>query len=156
MRCSVLSLQDYFDTHTHVHAQGHTKMTASRPSPSESSTTTAFTLRNPPYSYFHLSLQSLSPQQPKLLDEIIARSYLTAALQQYLGLTGTAIAIDILKAEGTNVWIRVPRDDETAVAAAVSQWASPKGVNLRIEARGSWLGGVFAKGEKDGRLWTLE
>ncbi|KAK4945205.1 hypothetical protein LTR10_015631 [Elasticomyces elasticus] len=120
------------------------------------STTTAFTLRNPPYAYFHLSLRLLSPQASPDLDDITARSYLTAALQQYLGLTGTAIPIDILKTEGASVCIRVPRDDEGAVAAAVSQWASPKGVSLRIDARGSWLGGVIARGGRDAKLWTLE
>ncbi len=124
-------------------------------------TTTSFTLRNPPYAYFHLSIQSLAalpPQSSQSLDEITARSYLTAALQQYLGLTGTAIAIDILKVEGPNVWIRVPRDDESAVTAALSQWCSAKGVSLRVEARGSWLGGVAASGGgvDDAKLWSLE
>ena len=131
-------------------------MTANKPRHSDASVTTTFTLRNPPYSYFHLSLQSLTPQRLQPLDEITARSYLTTALQQYLGLTGIAVPIDILKVEGRSVWIRVPRDDEAGVAAAVSQWVSSKGVNFRIEARGSWLGGVLAKGGKDSRLWTLE
>ena len=118
--------------------------------------TTAFTLRNPPYAYFHLSLRSLSSQASQDLDEITARSYLTAALQQYLGLTGTSIPVDILKTDGASVWIRVPRDDEAAVAAAVSQWTSPKGVSLKIDARGSWLGGVVTRGGRDAKLWTLE
>ncbi|KIX10257.1 uncharacterized protein Z518_01338 [Rhinocladiella mackenziei CBS 650.93] len=117
--------------------------------------TTTFTLRNPPYTYFHLSLQSLPPQPQQSLDEITARSYLTAALRQYLGLTGTAIGIDILKVNGANVWIRIPRDDEMAVTGALSQWVSSQGVNLRIEARGSWLGGVVARGERDRNLWSL-
>ncbi|KAL6242815.1 hypothetical protein RBB50_010461 [Rhinocladiella similis] len=120
--------------------------------------TTNFTLRNPPYSYFHLSLRSLSPGEPaQFLDEITTRSYLTAALQQYLGLTGTAIPIDILKTEGPNAWIRVPKDDEPGVAGALAQWTSPKGVNLRIEGRGSWLGGVVGGGkDAANELWTLE
>lgn len=118
-----------------------------------------FTLRNPPYTYFHLSLQSLAlqPQSPQALDDVAARSYLFAALQQYLGLTGTAIPIDILQVEDRNVWIRVPREDEVAVTAALSQWVGARGVSLRIEARGNWLGGVLAtKAEKDVKLWTMQ
>lgn len=128
-------------------------MAASKPA---RDTTTSFTLRKPPYSYLHLTLQSLQSNPPQTLDEITARSYLTAALQQYLGLTGAAIPIDILKVEGRSVWIRVPRDDEVAVTSAVSQWVSTKGVSLRIEARGSWLGGVVALGRRDEKLWSLE
>ncbi|KIW17205.1 hypothetical protein PV08_04396 [Exophiala spinifera] len=122
-------------------------------------TATTFTLRNPPYAYLHLSLRALSPQdtaQNLDLDEITTRSYLTAALQQYLGLTGTAIPIDILKVEGPNAWIRVPKDDESGVAGALAQWSSAsRGVNLRIEGRGSWLGGVVGR-RKDVKLWSLE
>ncbi|KAK5393708.1 hypothetical protein LTR07_001159 [Exophiala xenobiotica] len=128
-------------------------MATSKMTQRDSSTTTSFTLRNPPYAYFHLSIQSLQ------FNEITARSYLTAALQQYLGLTGTAIEIDILKVEGAHIWIRVPRDDEFAVTAALSQWCSSAegSVSLRVEARGSWLGGVAASGgATNGKLWSLE
>ncbi|KAK5225458.1 hypothetical protein LTR47_009305 [Exophiala xenobiotica] len=134
-------------------------MATSKMTQRDSSTTTSFTLRNPPYAYFHLSIQSLQFSQSQSLDEITARSYLTAALQQYLGLTGTAIEIDILKVEGAHIWIRVPRDDESAVTAALSQWCSlaEGSVSLRVEARGSWLGGVAASGgATDGKLWSLE
>ncbi|KAK5467989.1 hypothetical protein LTS15_000962 [Exophiala xenobiotica] len=134
-------------------------MATSKMTRRDSSTTTSFTLRNPPYAYFHLSIRSLQSNQSQSLDEITARSYLTAALQQYLGLTGTAIAIDILKVEGAHVWIRVPRDDESAVTAALSQWCSSAdgSMSLRVEARGSWLGGVAASGgATDAKLWTLE
>jgi ribonuclease P/MRP protein subunit POP8 len=133
-------------------------MAANGPSLKEPTTAT-ITLRNPPFSYFHLRLTSLEEQaQQQPLDELTIRSYLTAALQQYLGLTGTAIPIDILKVDGAqNAWIRVPRDDEVAVTTAVSQWVGSKGVNLRIEARGTWLGGVVARrGRAGGKLWSPE
>jgi ribonuclease P/MRP protein subunit POP8 len=123
-----------------------------KPAPKDATTT--ITLRNPPYSYFHLSLKSLTPQASAHVDELTIRSYLTAALQQYLGLTGTAIPIDILKVQNQDAWIRVPRDDEVAVTAAVSQWAGSKGVSLKIEARGTWLGGVVSRGRS--KMWTLE
>ncbi|KIW71431.1 hypothetical protein PV04_03600 [Phialophora macrospora] len=131
---------------------------ASNTSSLKEPTTTTVTLRNPPFSYFHLRLISLEPQPQQPLDELTIRSYLTAALQQYLGLTGTAIPIDILKVDDDqNAWIRVPRDDELAVTAAVSQWVGSKDVNLRIEARGTWLGGVVARrGRVGGKLWSLE
>ncbi|OCT54894.1 hypothetical protein CLCR_03183 [Cladophialophora carrionii] len=129
-------------------------MTNSKPSPKAPAST--ITLRNPPFSYFHLRLTSLEQQPQQPLDELTIRSYLTAALQQYLGLTGTAIPIDILKVEQQNAWIRVPRDDEVAITAAISQWVGSKGVNLRIEARGTWLGGVVARGRLGGKLWSLE
>ncbi|OQV07732.1 hypothetical protein CLAIMM_12128 [Cladophialophora immunda] len=128
-------------------------MTKTKPGDAKEPTTT-FTLRNPPYSYFHLRLHAMPPQADQSLDEITLRSYLTAALQQYLGLTGAAIPVDILKVESPNAWIRVPCDDEVAVTAAVSQWVGSKGVSLGIEARGSWLGGVVAKGDTKG-LWSL-
>jgi ribonuclease P/MRP protein subunit POP8 len=135
-------------------------MATSKMTQRDSSTTTSFTLRNPPYAYFHLSIRSLQfSQSSQSLDEITARSYLTAALQQYLGLMGTAIAIDILKVEGAHIWIRVPRDDESAVTAALSQWCSSAegSVSLRVEARGSWLGGVAASGgATNAKLWSLE
>ncbi|KAJ9612032.1 hypothetical protein H2200_003627 [Cladophialophora chaetospira] len=129
-------------------------MTKSKSTPKEPTTT--ITLRNPPYTYFHLHLHTLSEQNSQSLDELTIRSYLTSALQQYLGLTGTAIPIDILKVDGLDAWIRVPRDDEVAVTAAVSQWVGVKGIGLKIEARGSWLGGVVARGRMDRKLWTLE
>ncbi|KIW75634.1 hypothetical protein Z517_10376 [Fonsecaea pedrosoi CBS 271.37] len=120
----------------------------------EPTTTTTFTLRNPPYSYFHLHLHTIPLHTDQALDEITLRSYLSAALQQYLGLTGGAIPVDILKVEGSDAWIRVPSDDEVAVTAAVSQWVGVRGVSLAIVARGSWLGGVVAKGATKG-LWSL-
>jgi ribonuclease P/MRP protein subunit POP8 len=132
-------------------------MAANGPSLKEPTTAT-ITLRNPPFSYFHLRLISLEEQAQQPLDELTIRSYLTAALQQYLGLTGTAIPIDILKVDNDqNAWIRVPRDDEVAVTTALSQWVGSKGVNLRIEARGTWLRGVVARrGRAGGKLWSLE
>jgi ribonuclease P/MRP protein subunit POP8 len=127
---------------------------------SKSTASGVLTLRDPPYAYFRLSLQSGQPRQVAAVDDITLRSYLTAALQQYLGLTGTAISVDILQTEGSSAVIRVPSDDETAVAAAVSQWTTAKGggaLSLRIEARGAWLGGVVGRTSPDnGKLWTPE
>ena len=118
-----------------------------------------FTLRGAPYTYLHLSLTNIAEATPRVpLDAITARSYLTSALSQYLGLTGTAIPIDILKVTGQHFWIRVPREDASAVVVAIGQWANALvGVSLKVEARGEWLGGVVAVGEmRRERLFSLE
>ncbi|EEH46065.2 uncharacterized protein PADG_02215 [Paracoccidioides brasiliensis Pb18] len=124
-----------------------------------------FTSRKPPWSYLKLqlitqpSLPSSSPSTP--LDEITARTYLTTALSQFLGISGTSISIDILKIENSTdnhstgqennnniVWIRVPRDDVAAVVAAVSSWIGDgsqvgSSVSWRIRAKGSFLGALI-------------
>jgi ribonuclease P/MRP protein subunit POP8 len=136
------------------HARFSYKMTQNQSAPKD--ITATITLRNHPYSYFHLRFNSLETQTQHPFDELTLRSYLTAALQQYLGLTGTAIPVDILKVEDQNAWIRVPSDDEIAVTAAITQWVGVQGVSLGIVARGTWLGGVLARGRRDRKLWTLE
>ncbi|KAI5297293.1 hypothetical protein KEM55_004901, partial [Ascosphaera atra] len=92
-------------------------------------------------------------------DALTARTYLTSALSQYLGLVGTSIPIDILKLktdgqqqQGRNckaVWIRVPRDDAAAVAGAISSWvgnsaSETEAVALRVVAKGNFLGALVA------------
>lgn len=123
---------------------------------------TTFTLRNPPYSYLHLrsttqTASNATHKQKEQLefDEITVLSNLTSALNQYLGLTGSAIPIDILKVEGTEAWVRLPKDDEKALVAALSQWTGKSGVTLRVLARGSWLGGLHSSVD-DAKLWSLE
>ena len=99
------------------------------------------------YTYFHLVLLTSTPSssaQPSL-DLLTARTYLTSALSQYLGLTGTAIPIDFLKIEGRSVWIRVPREDGVALVGALSQWVGKDSdVSWRVKAKGEWLGSVVA------------
>ncbi|KAL8843145.1 MAG: hypothetical protein Q9170_000275 [Blastenia crenularia] len=63
------------------------------------------------------------------IDILTARTFLTAALQQYLGLAGTAIAIDFLKVEGSDVWVRVPREDGAAVVGAIPAKTSNRGID---------------------------
>lgn len=88
-----------------------------------------------------------------LLDPITARTYLTSALSQFLGLTGTSISIDILKISSENatdtVWIRVPRPDGAAVVAALSSWigggSSGSGtVAWRVCGKGNFLNPLIA------------
>ncbi|KAJ5099799.1 hypothetical protein N7532_006800 [Penicillium argentinense] len=144
--------------------------------PQESSSTIHFTSRNPPWTYLKLQLipqPDASSLQP--LDALSARTYLSSALSQFLGLTGTAIPIDILKigndatpksAEKQSLppsmtkkydcaWIRVPREDSAAVVAALSSWiggsSSGSGANVawRVCAKGNYLGALVAGSGKD-------
>ncbi|KAJ9243625.1 hypothetical protein DTO271D3_1650 [Paecilomyces variotii] len=118
-----------------------------------------FTARNPPWSYLKLQLipQPGYSSANTLLDELTTRTYLSSALSQFLGVTGTAISIDLLKVEndGTNryAWIRVPRDDASAVVSAVSSWiggskssgssgANAGNVAWRVCAKGNFLGAL--------------
>ncbi|KAL1968960.1 hypothetical protein VTN77DRAFT_794 [Rasamsonia byssochlamydoides] len=124
-----------------------------------------FTARNPLWTYLKLQL-ILQPGSSTIttLDAVTARTYLTSALSQFLGLTGTAISIDILKIEtvrtaaaaNTFLWIRVPREDAAAVVAALSSWiggsrtssggssSSSSGADVawRVCAKGNFLAAV--------------
>ncbi|KAK2875610.1 hypothetical protein FQN49_001570 [Arthroderma sp. PD_2] len=131
-------------------------------------TLVTLTSRKPQWAYLHLELATASSDSitkapaPTLLDPLTAKTYLSAALSQFLGLSGTAIPIDILKI-GDNVsqkstktiWIRVPYDDAAAVAAAMSSWigsASGSGsmdVAWRVIARGSRLGALVGGNGKE-------
>ncbi|KAL2384587.1 hypothetical protein RJZ90_001901 [Blastomyces dermatitidis] len=114
-----------------------------------------FTSRKPPWSYLKLQLYEdpvLYLSASTSFDALTARTYLSSALSQFLGVSGTSISIDILKIEtippGLNtLWIRVPRDDSAAVVAAVSSWVgggAQTGANVswRIRAKGGFLGAL--------------
>ncbi|KAL4800999.1 hypothetical protein BDV19DRAFT_6338 [Aspergillus venezuelensis] len=118
-----------------------------------------FTARNPPWTYLKLQLihQLNTSQTTKatLLDPLTARTYLTSALSQFLGLSGTAIPIDILsisqpqsesRSSEKYIWIRVPRQDGASVVAALSSWIGGMdqvdnggSVALRLCAKGNFL-----------------
>jgi ribonuclease P/MRP protein subunit POP8 len=108
--------------------------------PKKSTITTHFIIRSPQWSSIHL--QHLSPTssegETSAFDALIAHNHLTAALSQFLGLHGEAITIDILKVEGTEVWIRVPAADKAALIAAAGGWISRKGEGWRVIGTSSW------------------
>jgi ribonuclease P/MRP protein subunit POP8 len=120
----------------------------------------ALTISKPPYTYLHLRLISTSSSsaQKTILDELTAKSYLTSALTQFLGLTGSAIPIDILKTEGNDVWIRTMREDGSAVVAAVGGWVRAVAgetegeMGWRVVGRGNWLGGLVGRERCEG-VW---
>ncbi|KAL8646956.1 MAG: hypothetical protein Q9226_006634 [Calogaya cf. arnoldii] len=106
------------------------------------------TIRHLPWTYFHLVLISSSEVTSRSTDAevdiLTARTYLTSALQQFFGVTGTAIPVDFLKVDGRSIWIRVPRDDSAVVVSAISGWIGREGVAWRIKGRSEWLGSLVA------------
>lgn len=123
---------------------------------------TTKTIKTPPFSYACLELISSSPppsasQNTPGLDAVTTRTYITSALTQFLGLTGSSISIDILKIEGSKAWIRTPREDLAPVIAATGGWVG-KGmgpderVGWRVRGSGNWLSTLVAKSEED-NIW---
>lgn len=101
------------------------------------------TVKAPPFSYAHLVL-STDAATPVELDILQVRAYCTAALRQFLGLTGLAISVDILKVDGVECWVRVPRPHLGSFAAAITAWpgSSEGGAHcvLRVKQCADWLG----------------
>lgn len=77
------------------------------------------------FAYTHLSLATDSSEAIRF-DEIQVIAYCNAALQQFLGLTGLAIRMEIVKADGTNFWVRVPRGDGNKFNAAITAYRGTK------------------------------
>ncbi|OQE40075.1 hypothetical protein PENCOP_c006G06757 [Penicillium coprophilum] len=148
------------DTQTDMKIDTNVSLTqaAKRKAPEPKPKTLHFTSRNPPWTYLKLKLIPQPGSAPQPLDPLSARTYLSSALSQFLGLTGTAIPIDILKIENASpsttkydiVWIRVPREDASAVVSAVSSWiggnnsAGSADVAWRVCAKGNFLGALVA------------
>ncbi|CAG7961564.1 unnamed protein product [Penicillium salamii] len=137
---------------------------AKRKAPETKSKNIHFTSRNPPWTYLKLKLIPQPGNTPQPLDALSARTYLSSALSQFLGLTGTSIPIDILKIENARqptekydtVWLRVPREDASAVVSAVSSWigggnksVGSADVAWRICAKGNFLGALVAGSGED-------
>jgi ribonuclease P/MRP protein subunit POP8 len=111
---------------------------------------TSITIKTPPFSYAHLSLQTTTTSP--VLDEPTINIYLTSALKQFLGLSGTAVAsnVDILKVEGNECWVRVPRGDLSVFLAAVGGWiggggGEGNGVSWWVRGSGNWLSALGGK-----------
>lgn len=115
------------------------------------------TIKQPPFSYAHLELVSYESSTPLTLDNLQLKSYCTTALRQFLGITGAAISFDILKVQGSHGWVRLPRGDLGAFAAALTAWrgASDDGVQVSLQVRqcADWLGAMVGTDGQD-RLWN--
>ncbi|KAI1745821.1 hypothetical protein F4680DRAFT_442096 [Xylaria scruposa] len=116
-------------------------------------------IKAPPYSYAHLELFNAAEPAAKMeeLDALQAKSYCTAALKQFLGVTGMAIPLDVLKVEGQSCWLRLPRDDLGAFAAAITAWqgTNQDGISSTFRLRGcsDWLGALVGQRDEQ-KLWT--
>lgn len=115
------------------------------------------TIKTTPFSYAHLELITDRPEEAVELDNLQVKSYCTIALRQFLGLTGAAIPLDILKTNGSECWLRVPRQDLGSFAAAITAWkgTSDGGVQyvLRMKQCSDWLGVMVGSDGQD-RLWN--
>lgn len=105
--------------------------------------TTQFSIRKPDWTY--IRLQHLSPGKAADLDNMTAHMHLNAALSSFLGLHGSAIAFDILKLEGQDVWIRVHAEDRAAVIAATGGWFSKSRDGWRVRSWSHWNAGAAGR-----------
>jgi ribonuclease P/MRP protein subunit POP8 len=131
---------------------------APKPSVTKSHVLFSSTVRAPPHAYARLGLIFDGPKLPKL-DNLQVRSYLTAALRQFMGDHGAAVAIDILKVDGKECWVRLPRQDLSLLAAAITAYpgitmggSGGTGV-LRMLACGDWLGSLVGRDGEE-MMWV--
>jgi len=115
------------------------------------------TISKPAFAYAHLELVAVGAQTAApALDELQVRSHLSAALSLFLGVTGAAIPVDILKVERRQCWVRVPRDDLAPFTAAVTAWPGVEDEHAQavfhVRAAGNWLGSLVGRGEQQ-KLW---
>ncbi|KIV98627.1 uncharacterized protein PV09_09575 [Verruconis gallopava] len=109
------------------------------------------TIRKPSWMYFHLQLFStLTASVNGELDIITAKRHLTSALQRFVGLHGAAIPVDILKLKDKEMWIRVPREDGTAVHEALAGWVNDS-VRWIVKGKDEWLARLATGGVKGGQ-----
>ncbi|KAJ4990661.1 hypothetical protein SVAN01_03892 [Stagonosporopsis vannaccii] len=91
------------------------------------------TFRKPSWSYFHLTLvtpgTAANPplafpavSGPRDIDALTVSSLLLQPLNTYLGITGSAVPVDILHTQGRNAYVRIPRQDARAFRAGLSGW----------------------------------
>lgn len=116
------------------------------------------TIKTPSFSYAQLELFSEGPTSVDTeMDTLQLRSYCNAALRQFLGDTGSAIAIDILKVEGGECWVRVPRQDLSPFAAAITAWTGVMEQGhrriLRVKQCSDYLGAMVGADGQDS-LWS--
>lgn len=116
------------------------------------------TLKTPPFAYAHLGLATPSPTAATL-DALQVRAYCAAALRRFLGDTGAGVPVDVLATRGAEVWVRVPRQDLAALAAALTAYPGSNdgggeaGVMLlRLRACGDWLGSLIGRAEES-HIW---
>lgn len=138
-----------------ISAETISKRRDSTSNPTKGHEITTRTIKLPQFAYAQLQLLS-DPPITDQIDILTFRSYLTSALSQFLGLTGSAIAIDILKIEDKDCWVRVPRQDLSAVMAALGGWVGgneDSQVGWRVKGSGNWLSTLIANRDIE-KMWN--
>ncbi|KAI5788363.1 hypothetical protein EDC01DRAFT_162417 [Geopyxis carbonaria] len=124
--------------------------TSSKPRPIE-----RVTIRNHDWSYAHLQMIYDPPYTPAESsgaewppDILTWRTSLTSALKQFLGVTGTAIHIDILHLDKDEAWLRIPRVHMEKFGTAVSGYVGTsegRTVGFRTVSIGEFLHGILGR-----------
>jgi ribonuclease P/MRP protein subunit POP8 len=114
------------------------------------------TIGRPPFAYAQIEVVQ-SQVSSDALDALQVRSYCDAALRQFLGATGAAMPLDMLKLDGNEFWVRLPREDMGLFAAALAAWngvsRSGTATVLRLKASSNWLGSLVGRSEQQA-LWS--
>ncbi|KAL1900264.1 hypothetical protein Sste5346_002575 [Sporothrix stenoceras] len=114
------------------------------------------TIGRPPFAYAQIEVVQNAKSQGSL-DALQVRSYCDAALKQFLGATGGAMPLDLLKLDGNEFWVRLPREDMGLFAAALAAWSSVSrsgtATALRLRASGNWLGSLVRRSEQQA-IWS--
>ncbi|KAI5820686.1 hypothetical protein BZA77DRAFT_82837 [Pyronema omphalodes] len=120
------------------------------------------TIREHDWAYAALQMIFDPPYKPEIdnvswpPDILTWRSMLTSALTQFLGVTGSAISIDILHLDGDEAWLRIPRVDLMHFKAGVSGYVGftdGRNVGFRTIGTSEFLMGLASKKAEDS-IWT--
>lgn len=169
---------DTQDQHNHDESVSLVKPSAGSKSPGKppvlaenirvKSATVSRALGHPRWLYIRVSPISSSPTSVPVLDEMTLRLHLLGAASAYLGDTGAAIPVDILKLfepftdkQGgesqqsqkptpQQAYLRVPFEDGPLFCAAITSWAgNPRAdvAGYRILESSCWLGSLNLTGD---------
>ncbi|KAF8243471.1 hypothetical protein K440DRAFT_664094 [Wilcoxina mikolae CBS 423.85] len=89
-------------------------------------------------------------------DILTWRTTLTSVLTQFLGITGSAIQIDILHQDGDEAWMRLPRTEMIRFQAAVSGYVGAsdgRSVGFKTVGVSEFLMGLVSRKAEAG-IWA--
>lgn len=135
---------------------------SSEPKLSKSRELFTCTIKTAQFSYAHLEVLTEDDTSPSStapaveLDDLQVLFLCRAALERFLGVTGLAVPVEVLKVRANQCWLRVPRADLGAFAAAITAYAGQveggRRKVIRMRSCSDWLGAlVGAEGQET--LW---
>ncbi|KAK6541517.1 hypothetical protein TWF694_007324 [Orbilia ellipsospora] len=110
-----------------------------------------FTIRKPEWQYLHLRMTFDPPHPPDHTspsyppDLLTWKTHLSTALNQFLGISGTAIPIDFLHSDVSEVYLRIPREDAPRFMAGITGWGEDiegRTVGFRVLKSAEFLMGI--------------